>query len=86
MIAHPLFARSSVVRRSVAGDLLEESRMQAPTGPARYVRVLAMAVRWAQQTSSPFGGLIVGDNLLPLAGLWLRLRLSTPWVLLYSVD
>lgn len=88
MVAHPLFVGQgdSFVRHYSRGRLVREQHASAPTGPTRYLRELVMTVRWIEGAGSAVDGFIGGDNLLSLAGLWLKRRRHAKWVVLYSID
>jgi glycosyltransferase involved in cell wall biosynthesis len=85
-IAHPLFEGQgpSVRRRYLEGQPGEVLEQPGPRGPARYVLEVWRTVRWAG--NDRFDVFIAGDNLLALAGLWLRFRGRVRSVILYTID
>jgi glycosyltransferase involved in cell wall biosynthesis len=86
-IAHPLYGRPALARfrRFRAAAQVEAGERLPLRGPLRYPGDLWRTVRWARRGDA--GRLfIAGDNLLALAGLWLRRRRRVKAVILYSID
>src|SRR6266849_4503402 len=87
-VAHPLFPGGlpSYFRMYTDGVLSSEGRRQGPSGPNRYFVELALTVRWSMRLGARFDLYVGGDNLLALAGLYLRSRGRVKSVMLYSID
>jgi glycosyltransferase involved in cell wall biosynthesis len=87
-IAHPLYedSRTSFWRRYSGGVLVAGGERPAPRGPTRYIREIARTIGIAEATHEAFDAFIAADNLLALAGFWLRRRRRVRNVVLYSID
>lgn len=85
-IGHPLYAgpADAYWRRYEAGTLVAQARARPWPGPLRFFGDLWRTLRWAGRGDDRL--FIAGDNLLALAGLWLRRRARVGSVVLYSVD
>ena len=86
-IAHPLYGRPAraYFRRFQAGTPIAQGERRPLPGPLRFGGDLWRTVRWAG--AGDRGRLfIAGDNLLALAGLWLRRRRRVKAVILYRID
>lgn len=86
-VSHGLFddAQPSHLRIYINGRLAKEEAAEGRRGLGRFVSDLYRTVRWSRQA----GGVdlfIAGDNLLALAGLWLRRFGLTRAVAMYSID
>lgn len=86
-INHPLFADGSPSTYRFYTNGERSSAFDAPGGhgPSRYVMDVRRTVQWSQK-DGPTELFIAGDNLLALAGLWLRRRGLAKAVALYSID
>ena len=86
-IAHPLFPGDQPVyiRRYRRGSMLGEVRHRSAARGVRFLSDVLRTVRWAGPGDSR-RWFIAGDNLLALAGLWLRRRGRVSPVVLYSID
>jgi len=86
-IAHPLYAGGgpSYARRYEEGRLAQ--MLEAPAGlrGVRFARDLALTVRWVRRAGA-YDLMIAGDNLLAMAGLWLRRTGRIRRLVLYSID
>ena len=86
-IGHPLFAdgQPGTYRLVEHGVVKEEFNTADRPGKLRLIKHLFRTVRWAAR-----GGrtdlFIAGDNLIAMAGLWLRWRGRTDALVLYSID
>ena len=87
-IAHPLYkdSRASYWRRYSRGELVAAGEWPAPRGPTRYIREIARTIAIVGATHEAFDAFIAADNLLALAGFWLRRRRRVRNVVLYSID
>jgi glycosyltransferase involved in cell wall biosynthesis len=87
-IAHPLYedARPSYWRRYSHGVLVAAGERPGPRGPSRYIQEIVRTNAIAAAAHERFDAFIAADNLLALAGLWLRRRKRVRNVLLYSID
>ena len=86
-IGHPLFpdGSPSTYRLYDGGVLKDEFAVEERRGPLRLLQHLYRTVRWARRAGH--GDLLVaGDNLITLAGLWLRWRGVVDTVVLYTID
>jgi glycosyltransferase involved in cell wall biosynthesis len=86
-ISHPLFEGEgrSEFRLYERGQLIVSGSMASPRGAARYIADLVRTVRWCAMRGK-FELFVAGDNLIALAGLWLRARRGVNAVVLYSID
>ncbi len=87
-VAHPLLEGTSesyfrVYRR---GELVDSGTRRNGTGVTRFIKDLWRTVRWCSREKDAVDLFIGGDNLLALAGLWLRWRGRVRSVVLYSID
>jgi glycosyltransferase involved in cell wall biosynthesis len=87
LIAHPLHASGGPSYwRDHAGGRPAGSFSARPAAPAlRFAADLWRTMAWARP-AAPLDLFIAGDNLLALAGLWLRRRGQARRVILYSID
>jgi glycosyltransferase involved in cell wall biosynthesis len=87
-VAHPLLAgpSESYFRIYRRGELVGSGTKRISSGVTRYIKDVWWTVRWCSQEKSAFDLFIGGDNLLALAGLWLRWRGRVRYVVLYSID
>jgi glycosyltransferase involved in cell wall biosynthesis len=87
-IAHPLLeGTSESYCRIYRGGQLVETRTKRPSaGVKRFIEDLWRTVRWSSRETGALDLFIGGDNLLALAGLWLRWRGRVRSVVLYSID
>ncbi len=85
-IAHPLFGGPDPATNQIyeGGRLISTARSQARAGVLGYIQDVLRTIVWTQRRRSDL--FIAGDNLLALAGLWLRWRGRTHSVVLYSID
>jgi glycosyltransferase involved in cell wall biosynthesis len=86
-ISHPLFAGqgSSEFRLLEKGNLVDSGALPAAAGTARYVLDLRRTIAWCSRNGR-FELFVAGDNLLAMAGLWLRRRERVGAVAMYSID
>ena len=86
-ISHPLFAGQgrSEFRLYEKGQLVDSGDAAGGAGPGRYGADLVRTVRWCTRHGK-FDLFVAGDNLIALAGLWLRARRRVSAVVLYSID
>jgi glycosyltransferase involved in cell wall biosynthesis len=86
-ISHPLFAGQgrSEFRLYEKGQMRESGAVAGGSGGGRYVGDVIRTVRWCSRHGR-FDLFLAGDNLLALAGLWLRRRGRVGRVALYSID
>jgi glycosyltransferase involved in cell wall biosynthesis len=86
-IGHPLFADGSpsTFREYTDGELVKSVDVAGPRGPLRHLEDLLRTLRWARQ-DKPADLFIAGDNLLALAGIWMRWRRRVRAVVLYTID
>lgn len=86
-ISHPLFAGEgrSEFRLYEKGRLVASGDAAPGSGPGRFGADLARTVRWCTRYRK-FELFVAGDNLIALAGLWLRARGRVDHVVLYSID
>jgi glycosyltransferase involved in cell wall biosynthesis len=87
-IAHPLEAGHGPAywRLYREGRLVRQAERVGAHGPMRYLREISWTVRWSKMVGERFDLFVGGDNLMTLAGLWLRRRRGVRWVVLYSID
>jgi glycosyltransferase involved in cell wall biosynthesis len=85
-IGLPLFADGSRASCKVYRSGILEQALEVPggRGPLRYAQDVLRTVRWARR--QPAAIFVAGDNLLALAGLWLRWRGRVNAVVLYTID
>jgi len=83
----PLFGDGSAAsyRLYRDGKLAAEITRPGDRGPARYAADIRTTISWAKR-DGPAQLFIAGDNLLALAGLWLRRRGLVKAVVLYTID
>jgi glycosyltransferase involved in cell wall biosynthesis len=83
----PLFADGSTAsyRMYRGGTLAAEMTRPGDRGPGRYLADIRRTISWAQR-DGPAQLFLAGDNLLALAGLWLRRRRLVEAVALYTID
>lgn len=86
-ISHPLFAGQgrSEFRLFENGEEVDAGRVAGGGRGTRYMGDLVRTVRWVT-AHGRFDLLVAGDNLLALAGLWLRARKRVGAVAMYSID
>jgi glycosyltransferase involved in cell wall biosynthesis len=86
-IAHPLQANGgpSYWRDHAGGRPAGSFSARPATAALRFAADLGRTMAWAR-AAAPFDLFIAGDNLLALAGLWLRRRAQARRVILYSID
>jgi len=86
-IAHPLYAHggSSYLRRYRDDRLVKVMEKGELKLFPRFISDVVRTVRWTQQAGY-HDLFIAGDNLLAIAGLWLRRRRHVHRVVLYSID
>jgi glycosyltransferase involved in cell wall biosynthesis len=86
-IGHPLFADGSPAsyRLHSRGEQLRSFAAIGRRSPLRHLADVVRTVRWSRQ-DGPADLFIAGDNLIALAGLWLRRRGHVRAVVLYSID
>jgi glycosyltransferase involved in cell wall biosynthesis len=86
-IGHPLFSDGSQAgyRLHLRGEQLRSFDAPGARGPLRYLVDLVRTVRWSN-LDGPTDLFIAGDNLLALAGLWLRRRGHVRAVVMYTID
>jgi glycosyltransferase involved in cell wall biosynthesis len=87
LIAHPLYAGggAAYLRRYENGVLAETLARSGSRSLFRFGADLIRTVAWVRR-SGRYDLFIAGDNLLALAGLWLRRRGIVRRVILYSID
>jgi glycosyltransferase involved in cell wall biosynthesis len=87
-VAHPLFegAGESQCRVYRGGVLVDSWTRRHSTGVKGFVEDLWRTVRWCSRDKGVSDLFIGGDNLLALAGLWLRWSGRVRSVVLYSID
>jgi glycosyltransferase involved in cell wall biosynthesis len=87
-IAHPLFdddGLEAYYERWQDGVRVERRHFPALRGARRFVGDVVRTVRWVGR-GRRYELFVAGDNLLALAGLYLRLRRRVRWVALYTID
>ena len=86
-IAHPLYGGGgrSYARWYEDGRLVKTLELPAGFRGARFIRDLLLTVRWVRQAGA-YDLMIAGDNLLAMAGLWLRRTGRIRRLVLYSID
>lgn len=86
-IGHPLFADGSLAtyRHYERGRLVDSDEVSGVSGPSRYAADIRRTIRWAHR-AGPTELFIAGDNLIAMAGLWLRRRGFARGVVLYTID
>jgi len=87
-VAHPLLegAGESLCRIYKGGELAERWAARHSSGVKGFVEDVWRTVRWCSREGAEWDLFIGGDNLLALAGLWLRWRGRVRTVVLYSID
>jgi glycosyltransferase involved in cell wall biosynthesis len=86
-ISHPLFEGQgrSEFRLLEKGRVVDSGEIAGTSGPRRYVADVLRTIRWCSKRGR-FDLFVAGDNLLAMAGLWLRARRRVSAVALYSID
>lgn len=86
-ISHPLFADGSVASYRCWSHGQRRASFDVPgiRDPSRYLRDVGRTIRWSR-TDGAADLFIAGDNLLALAGLWLRRRGLVKAVVMYAID
>lgn len=86
-ISHPLFAGKgkSEFKLFEKGELVDSGEAPAQAGASRYLRDIRRTIRWSS-AGGRFELFLAGDNLLAIAGLWLRRRKRVGAVAMYSID
>lgn len=86
-IAHPLFdeGRDAYYQRWQDGVQTDSRKFPGIHGLARFFGDVVRTVRWIGRARH-YELFVAGDNLLALAGLYLRLRGRVRWVVLYTID
>jgi len=87
-VAHPLYegAPESYFRVYRSGNLVDEGSGRNFPGITRFIKDLWRTVQWCSREKVALDLFIGADNLLALAGLWLRWRGRVRSVVLYSID
>lgn len=86
-IAHPLFADGSVAsyRLYEKGREVKSFDAAGVRNPSRFIEDIRRTIGWTR-AGGPTDLFIAGDNLIALAGLWLRRRGLARTVVLYTID
>lgn len=86
-VAHPLYAGGgdSYQRSYGDGRLIDSARRPGGRPAVRFAGDVARTIAWVR-AAGRFDVFIAGDNLLALAGLWLRRRGRVRRVILYTMD
>jgi len=86
-IGHPLFVDGSPATYRVYrdGDLVKSVDLKGGRGPLRHAQDLWRTLHWARHEDRA-DIFVAGDNLLALAGIWMRWRGRVRAVVLYTID